>query len=158
MRAGAGEPFAYRSESGRFSVELPAESPSVRELTGSKFSITDNNVLHTVLAEGAEYSVEIHDIPRVAELVLSSDYILERSAEGLLEDMGAREIDSVESSFQGRPARKVAFEVPDRAFTGNLLLILAERRLYLVSVQHPRSIAPPDSIAPFFESFSFWPE
>ncbi len=58
MRATAGEPFAYRSEAGRFSVDLPAESVSVRELTGSKFSITDNNVLHSVVAEGAENRLE----------------------------------------------------------------------------------------------------
>jgi len=158
MRATAGEPFAYRSEAGRFSVDLPAESPSVHELTGSKFSITDNNVLHTVFAEGAEFSIEIHDIPRIAELLLSSHYILDRSVAGMLEDIGAREVGSTEASFQGKPAREVVFEIPERAFTGRSLLVLAERRLYLVSVQHPRSIPPPGSIAPFFESFSFWLE
>jgi hypothetical protein len=158
MRATAGEPFAYRSEDGRFSVDLPAEPMSVRELSESKFSITDNDVLHTVSAEGAEFAIEIHDIPRIAELLLTSRYILDRSVKGMLEDIGAREVDSAEASFQGKPAREVAFEIPDRALTGRLLLILAERRLYLVTVQHPRSITPPGSIAPFFESFSFWLE
>jgi hypothetical protein len=158
MRATAGEPFAYRSEAGRFSVDLPAEPPSVRELTGSKFSITDNNVLHTVVADGAEFAIEIHDIPRIAKLLMTSRYILDRSVAGMLEDIGAREVDSAEASFQGEPAREVTYEIPDRAFTGRLLLVLAERRLYLVSVQHSRSIAPPGSIAPFFESFSFWLE
>jgi hypothetical protein len=156
MRATAGESFAYRSEAGRFSVDLPAEPPSVRELTGSKFSITDNNVLHTVVADGAEFAIEIHDIPRIAKLLMTSRYILDRSVAGMLEDIGAREVDSAEASFQGEPAREVAYEIPDRAFTGRLLLVLAERRLYLVSVQHPRTIDPPGSVAPFFESFSFW--
>ena len=158
MRATAGEPFAYRSEAGRFSVDLPAESPSVHELTGSKFSITDNNVLHSVVAEGAEFAIEIHDIPLIAKLLLTSHYILDRSVEGMLEDIGAREVDSAEATFQGKPAREVAYEIPDRAFTGKLLLVLAERRLYLVTVQHPRTIDPPGSVAPFFESFSFWLE
>jgi hypothetical protein len=158
MRATADEPVTYRSEAGRFSVDFPAESPSVRELTGSKFSITDNNALHTVLAEEVEHSVEIHDIPRIAKLLLTSDYILDRSVEGMLEDMGAREVDSAEASFQGMPAREVVFENTDRALTGRLLAVLAERRLYLVTVQHPQSISPPGSIAPFFESFSFWIE
>jgi hypothetical protein len=158
IRATAGEPFVYRSEAGRFSVDLPAESPSVRELTGSKFSMTENDVLHTVIAEGVEYAVEIHDIPRIADLLLPSHYILDRSVEGMLEDIGAREVDSAEASFLGQPAREVAYEIPDRAFTGRLLLVLAERRLYMVSVQHPQSVAPPGSIAPFFESFSFWLE
>ena len=158
MRAAAGERFAYRSEAGRFSIDLPEQPPIVSELTGTKFSITDNDVLHTVFAEGAEFSIEIHDVPRISKLLLTSRYILDRSVAGMLEDIGAREIDSAEITFQGTPAREVAFEIPDRALTGRLLLILAERRLYLVTVQHPRSIAPPGSIAPFFESFSFWLE
>jgi hypothetical protein len=158
MRATAGELFAYRSEAGRFSVDFPAESPSVEEMSGSKFSITDNDVRHTVFAEGAEFAVEIHDIPRISKLLLTSHYVLQRSVEGMLEDIGAREVDSVETSLHGQPAREVAFENPDRAFTGRVLLVLAGRRLYLVSVRHPRSIDPPDGIAPFFESFSFWLE
>ncbi len=158
MPATAGERFAYRSEAGRFSIDLPEQSPLVRELTGSKFSITDNDVRHTVFSEGAEFAVEIHDIPRVAKFLLTGRYILERSVQGLLEDMGAREVTSAEISVEGQPAREVAFEIPDHAFTGRVLLVLAGRRLYLVSVQHPRSIDPPGSIAPFFESFSFWLE
>jgi hypothetical protein len=155
MRATAGERFAYRSEAGRFSIDFPEQPPAVQELTGSKFSITDNNVRYTAFAEGAEFAVEIHDIPRVAELLLTSQYILERSAKGMFEDIGAREVDSEKISIQGQLAREVAFEIPDRAFTGRLLLVLAGRRLYLVSVRHPRSIDPPASIASFFESFSF---
>ena len=158
MRVAAGERFAYRSETGRFSVDLPAEFPSIDELTGSKFSITNNDIRHTVFAEGAEFAVEIHDIPRVAEFLLTSRYVLERSAKGMLEDIGARTVDSVDISVQGQPAREVAFEIPDQAFTGRLLLVLAGRRLYLVSVRHPQSIAPPAAVAPFFESFSFWLE
>jgi hypothetical protein len=157
-RATADDLFVYRSEDGRFSVDLPAGPPTIRELTGSKFSITGNNVRHTVFDEGAEYAVEIHDIPRVAELMLTSHFVLQRSVKGMLDDIGAREVDSAEVSLQGKPAREVAFEIPDSQVKGRLLLVLAGRRLYLVSVRHPRSIDPPEVVAPFFESFSFWPE
>lgn len=158
VEAAAGDFRPYRSETGRFSVDFPGELPSIRELSGSKFSITDNDVRHTVFADGAEFAVEIHDIPRIAKLLLTSHYILDRTVKGMLEDIGARELDSAEVSLQGEPAREVAFEIPDREFTGRLLLILAGRRLYLVSVRHPQSIAPPGSIAPFLERFSFWLE
>jgi hypothetical protein len=158
MRATADDLVAYRPEAGRFSVDLPGESPSVRELTGPKFSITSNDVQHTALVGDAEFAVEIHDIPSVAKFLLTSDYILERAVRGMLDDIGGRAIDSVEVSLQGEPAREVRYEIPDREFTGRLLLVLAERRLYLVSVQHPQSIDPPSSITPFFESFSFWLE
>ncbi len=158
MDAAAGDLHPYRSETGRFSVDFPGGLPSIRELAGSKFSITDNDVRHTVFAEGAEFAVEIHDIPRVAKLLLTSHYILELSVKGMLEDIGAREVDSAEVSLQGEPAREVAFEIPDREFTGRLLLVLAGRRLYIVSVRHPQSIDPPSSIAPFLDRFSFWLE
>jgi hypothetical protein len=158
VRAAAGELFAYRSEAGRFSVDFPAESPSVEEMSESKFSITDNDVRHTVFADGAEFAVEIHDIPRISQLLLTSHYVLERSVEGMLEDIGAREIDSTETSLQGQPAREVIFETTDPPAVGRLLLVLAGRRLYMVSVRHPRSLDPPDTAARFFESFSFWLE
>jgi hypothetical protein len=150
--------YPYRSEVGRFSVVFPAGSPSVRELTGSKLSVTDNDAYHWVDHRGAEFAVEIHDIPRVAKLVLTSHYILDRTVEGKLEDIGAREIDSAETVFQGKPAREVEFEIPDQKFVGKLLFVLAGRRLYLVSVQHPQPLDPLDSIPGFFESFSFWLE
>jgi hypothetical protein len=40
MHATADDLFVYRSEDGRFIVDLPAEPPSIRALTASKFSIT----------------------------------------------------------------------------------------------------------------------
>jgi hypothetical protein len=154
----ASDLYPYRSEVGRFSVAFPAESPSVRELDGSKLSVTDNDAYHWVDHDGAEFAVEIHDIPRIAKLVLTSHYILDRTVDGKLEDIGAREIDSAETVFQGKPAREVDFEIPDQKFVGKLLFVLAERRLYLVSVQHPQPLDPLDSIPGFFESFSFWLE
>jgi hypothetical protein len=158
MRATADDLVVYRPEAGRFSIDLPGESPSVRELTGPKFSMTSNDVQHTAFVGDTEFAVEIHDIPSIAKFLLTSDYILERTVRGMLEDIGGREVDSVEASLQGEPAREVSYEIPDREFTGRLLLVLAGRRIYLVSVQHPRSIEPPSSIERFFESFSFWLE
>jgi hypothetical protein len=154
----AGDVYPYRSEAGRFSVAFPAGSPSVQELNGSKLSMTDNDAYHSVDHDGAEFAVEIHDIPRLAKLVLTSHFILDRTVEGKLEDIGAREVDSVETVLQGKPAREVDFEIPDQKFVGKLLFVLAERRLYLVSVQHPQPLDPLDSIPGFFESFSFWLE
>jgi hypothetical protein len=154
----ADERFVYRSEEGRFSVDLPVESPSVRELSGSKLSMTDNDVLHSVVSDGAEFAIETHDIPRVAKFLLTSRYILDRSVESMLEDIGAREVDSAKISFLGQPALEVEFEDFDEEFTGRLLLVLADRRLYMVTVQHPSSVDPPRFVAPFFESFSFWLE
>jgi len=159
MRSAAGQLHPYRSETARFSIDFPGDAdPSIRELTGSKFTTTDNDINYAVISDGVEFSVEIHDVPRFAMLMLTSHYILEHSVSGKLEDINAREVDSAVTSFQGEPAREVVFEASDRAFTGRMLLVLADRRLYLVGVQHPPSLDPQDVGARFFESFSFWPE
>ncbi len=158
MPASADDRVPYRSETGRFSVDFPAGSPSVRALEGSKFSITDNDVRHSVFAGGAEFVVEIHDIPRIAQFLLTSHYVLERAAHGMLDDIGGSALDSIETSVRDEPAREVAFEIPERAIEGRLLSVLVGRRLYLVSVRHPQSDDPPEASAPFFESFSFWRE
>jgi len=120
--------------------------------------MTDNDVLHSVVSDGAEFAIETHDIPRVAKFLLTNRYILDRSVESMLEDIGAREIDSAEISFLGQSAREVEFEDSDQKFAGRLLLVLAGRRLYMVTVQHPPSVDPPRFAAPFFASFSFWLE
>lgn len=154
--ATAGDPDPYRSESGRFSVDFRGKPPAIRELTGSKFSTTDNDVNYAVVADGVEFSVEIHDIPRFAKVLLTDHYILDQSVSGKLEDVGAREVTAAETTFQGEPARDVVFEAPDRAFVGRMFLILAGHRLYLVGVLHSPSLDPQVASARFFESFSFW--
>jgi hypothetical protein len=156
--AAAGDPDLYRSESARFSVDFSGKPPVIRELTGSKFSTTTNDVNYAVIVDGVEFSVEIHDIPRFAKMVLTDHYILDQSVSGKLEDIGAREVDAAETTFQGEPARDVAFEAPDRAFVGRMFLILAGHRLYLAGVLHPPSLDPRAASARFFASFSFWPE
>jgi hypothetical protein len=148
----------YRSDFGRFSVAFPGGSPVVRELEGSKFTMTGNDVNYAEVSDGVEYSVEIHDVPRFAKIMLTDHYILDRSVKGKLEDIGARSLDVVETSIQGEPAREVEFEALDRKFTGRMSLVLADRRLYLVGVLHPPSLDSQDAGARFFESFSFWLE
>jgi len=159
LGSAAGELRAYRSETGRFSVGFPgASDPAVIELAGDNFAMTENNFNYSVVSDGVEFSVEIHDIPRVARLMLSSDYILDHSVSGKLADMGAREIDVVERSFQGEPAREVVFAASNQTFTGKMLLVLDDRRIYLVGVMHSPSLDTREASARFFESFSFWSE
>jgi len=156
--AAADDFIPYRSERARFRADFPGGEPTVLMLEGSQFTVTDNDINYAVVSEGVEFSVEIHDIPRFARLVLTSHFILEESEDGKLEDMKARKIASAPTTYQGEPAREVSFEAIDGSFAGRMLLVLAEGRLYLVGVVHPPSLDPRDSAARFFESFSFWLE
>ncbi|MBW2494278.1 MAG: hypothetical protein JRE43_05970 [Deltaproteobacteria bacterium] len=160
MRSVADEsrPERYRSDFARFSVAFPGGSPVVRQLEGTKFTMTGNDVNYAEILDGVEYSVEIHDVPRFAKIMLTDHYILDQSVKGKLEDIGARSLDVVETSIQDEPAREVVFEALDRKFTGRMWLVLADRRLYLVGVLHPPSLDSQQVGARFFESFSFWLE
>ncbi len=151
-------PERYRSDFARFSVEFPGGSPVVRELEGTQFTMTGNDVNYAAISAGVEFSVEIHDVPRFAKLMLTDHYILDESVSGKLEDIGARKLDVVETSIQGEPAREVVFEALDRTFKGRMSLVLADRRLYLVGVLHPSSLDPGETSARFIKSFSFWLE
>ncbi len=148
--------FEFRSDSGRFRVGFPGMAPASRNLSTSKFTSTTHTVLHEVTIEETEFAVELHDIPQVAAMFLTHDFILDRAKAGMLEDIGARELASEEVSQQQQPARRVHYELPDRGLKGEALLVLAERRLYLVSAHHPRKLEPPVSFSTFLASFEFW--
>ena len=159
LDSAAGEPGTYRSDTGRFRVDFPGKSdPTVIVLEGDNFAMTKNNINYSIVSDGIEFSVEIHDIPRVARFMLGSDYILDESVSAKLADMSAREVDVVATSFQGEPAREVVFAADNQSFAGRMLLVLADRRIYLVGVLHPPSRDTREVSARFFESFSFWSE
>ena len=156
--ATASDLFDFRSDSGRFRIGFPGMAPASRNMPAAKFASTTNNVLHEVRVDETEFAVELHDIPRVAAMLLTHDFILERAKEGLLADIGAREVTSRDVSRQHHPARRVHYEVPDQGLQGELLLVLAKRRLYLVSAHYPTRHDPPATLSTFLESFEFWLE
>lgn len=161
LLAGAGwadDLYAFRSEPGRFKIGFPGELPRSTALSGEKFNTTDNDEHHVVEIEDARFSVELHDIPRAASLLLTDDFVLEQAAKGLLDDMGAQPIESASASRQDHPARWVSFEIPERHVRGDVMIVLADRRLYLVSARHPVERDPPISFGKFLESFRFWLE
>ena len=154
----AGELFDFHSEPGRFKIGFPGDAPASRALSGDKFSATDNDAYHVVEVDEAKFSVELHDIPRVASMLLTDDFVLEQAAKGMLNDIGGRQLEARRASRQDQPARWISFEIPDREVRGDVLLVLADRRLYLVSSHHPVEQHPPVSFAKFLESFRFWLE
>jgi hypothetical protein len=156
--ATAGDLFDFRSDSGRFRIEFPAMAPESRNLSAAKFTSTTNNIVHEVRVGETSFAVELHDIPRVAAMLLTRDYILERAKEGMLADMGARELSSRKVSRQQHPARRVRYEVPEQGLEGELLIVLVRRRLYLVSAQYPTQSKPPVMFSTFVDSFEFWLE
>ena len=102
--------------------------------------------------------MELHDIPKAAAWLLTDEFVLKQAAKGMLDDIGGRELQAQSASRQDQPARRVSFELPDREARGDVLLVLVDRRLYLVSAHHPVEQDPPVTFARFLESFRFWLE
>lgn len=156
--AHAGDPLRFRSESGRFLIGFPGGAPQRVDLSAEKFTLTTNNVQHLTRVDDARFAVEMHDIPRAASMFLSDEFVIEQAVRGMLDDMGGRELRSDPTERQNQPARRVAFELPDSGMRGDLLLVLAKRRLYLVTTVYPAQSEPPVPFDRYVDSFEFWLE
>ena len=154
--ASASDLFDFRSDSGRFRIGFPGMAPVSRNLSTAKFTATTNNILHEVTIGETEFAVEIHDIPRIAAMLLTEDFILESAKDGMLEDIEALELSSGEVSRQQHPARRARYEVPERGLEGELLIVLVKRRLYFVSAHYPTQNKPPVTFSTFLDGFEFW--
>lgn len=152
------EQYEFRSAFGRFAIGFPDKAPSEQQLTASKFSVTSNDTRYAVEVDRSEFVVELHDIPSVAARLLTDAFVLEQAKRGMLDDIRANELSSMALLLDRHPARRVRFEIPERAIRGDLLLLLAERRLYLVSARYPVDASPRVSFDRFIESFEFWTE
>jgi hypothetical protein len=100
----------------------------------------------------AEFTVEINDLPGVAAFLLSD------AADGLLDDIEARELASSPVTRQGYPGRRVRYEIlGGRHWVEEALLLLADTRLYIVMAGHRRATGEAPPTARFFESFEIRP-
>lgn len=157
-QAHAVELVDFHSESGRFRIAFPGPDPHTRQMSEEKFQLTTNNVQHHVEVDRTRFAVELHDIPRAAAMFLTDDFVLEQAKQGMLDDMGGQELTSNTVERQSHPARRVEFEIPESGLRGDLLLVLAKRRLYLVTSLYPKHDEPPIPFNAYAESFEFWLE
>ena len=143
--------LAYQDPDHSFVVDLP-ETPA-RTRT-SQWTVVGR--VHTELLvsfrEGAEFRVEVHGIPAVARWIVSEQGLLERAAADLLEGEGAQGAVETSEPAGGRPGRRVVYR--DAAGRpGEARFILADGRLYLLSVLWPLSDRERAGRERFFGSF-----
>lgn len=147
---------AFRSEEGRFSVPLPA-APAVTASTHHTLLGPIRGSMYAAELGDLSVSVELHDLPRIAAFLFSPDTILDRARKALLEGVGGRPLDAESAPHMGHPARDVRYALADPAFEiERALLVLVERRLYILIATWPEP-APSDAhLARLFESFEVW--
>jgi hypothetical protein len=147
---------AFRSEAGRFLVELPA-APEVHTASSSTFFGAVSHTKYTLRVENALVAVEVHDFPAVAATLLSSSAILEHTRRGVLDDMQARQIESHARTLHEMPALDFTYEVPGASTRRErALAVLVGHRIYLVTGMTEGSPGSHPEIGRFFESFRFW--
>jgi hypothetical protein len=152
--APVGQPF--RSDSGRFEVLMPGtpevESKS-RQTLGGRITSTQ----YSVERDAFEFWVEHHDLPAIAEVLLSSGSILSRAKDDFLDAIHGRERTFVETSLDGHPARTFSFEIPgERELVGDGLLTLVGSRLYIVAAVHPRRDPRGGLLDRLLKTFTVW--
>jgi hypothetical protein len=146
----------FRSERGRFAVQLP-ESPeeirATRVTLGGGVRWTE----YRARRGATELRVEHHDLPWLAKLLLTTDGLLKRAKDGLVSEEHGHELSSAGVSVQGYPAREVSFRVrAEQELAGDALLVLVGRRLYVLVTLGPQAERDASTLDRFFRSFEVW--
>ena len=160
MTAAAASPelewIPFRSERGRFAVELPGSPEEIRD-TRATLGGTVRRTEYLARRGATELRVEHHDLPWLATFLLTSDALLERSKNGLVSEEHGLELSSAGVLVQGYPAREVSFRVPaGQDLAGDALLVLVGRRLYVLVSLGPQAQRDATTLDRFFRSFEVW--
>ena len=143
----------FRSEAGRFRVELPAAPRIERSEHGTLMGPVIEVGFFAGWAD-REVVVIYEDIPAAARWVVPPSVILGRAAASLLEDAGGQEIESLQSKWRGHPARKLRYSLAGSvAQQVRVRLLLVESRLYLLMARWPLAEAMPPEVERFWASF-----
>ena len=151
---GAWEP--YRSEAGRFAVDLPGV-PVLSRASHRTLAGRIESAEYLLDAGPLELRVEHHDVPALAGFFVSDRGLLERAERDLVEGEEARTLEAADSRRGGFPAREVRYRLdPADGREGRALLVLVEGRLYVVAALHPPGAAAEPDLARFFGSLEVW--
>lgn len=154
----------YRSEAGRFTVDLPDE-PRQLQWTRNTWGGEVESTEFGVETDDVRLRIETHDMPRIARWVMSPSDLLKRASRGLLDDDGGEVVGTRELRMQNHPAWEVSYRITasredDWSATeaiGLARFVLVADRVYLLSTVNRGGRDPEAAITRFFDSFEFWP-
>jgi hypothetical protein len=144
-----------RPEMGGFQVAMHGE-PQYRRHEERTLAGRVVHEYYWVEHSGAKLDVERHELPRLATVFFSTDRLLDRVRDDLLEDVGAEATLEETISLQGYPGRRVVYErgepvsSPEESriyLVGNTLFVVATGA-YLPETREP-------IVDRFFASFRF---
>lgn len=153
------EPLLRRveSEEGGFRASLREPLPEP-ERRSRPTLLGPVHEVHYVMPWGdGKVSVEFYDIPRLATLIVPSGLLLAQAADGLVEDMQARELERTLLQRQGHPACLVTYALPREQGIERALIALAGSRLYLLVVTSAPGAALGPELERVVDSFEILP-
>jgi len=142
----------------RFRILLPAEPLRTENVRSTWVGSVSELRLQGELA-GAEFIVEVRDLPPGTRFVVTRNYIFSQVKEGFLKDGERPEIFDKEITLGGYPGRHIRYEDPAREggdWVEDALILLARHRLYFVVVARQRAREAALPIQAFFRSFELW--
>jgi hypothetical protein len=146
----------FRSETGRFAVELPT-SPKLTHTRQGSLVGTIESAEYRVEAGLLELRVEHHDVPALAAFFVSDRGLLERAQDDLVAGEEALELSASESQVDDRLVREVHYRVlAEGGRDGRARFQLVGGRLYVQAALFPRDRAEDPALERFFASFEVW--
>lgn len=148
----------FESKEGRFRAVFPStpvETTETRDtivgsLTGYRFEVEDKN-------RDTFFLVEYRDLPTLARFFMSDETLVRRAATSLAEHVESTVQRDERSEMKGHESRSLRFQRIDETKQLRLaLVILVEKRLYLVIAGVPPGPAQEKLAAEFIASFEFW--
>ena len=144
----------YRSEPGRFEVELPGP-PALSRTAHRSFVGTIESVEYLVELGALELRVEHHDVPVVASFFVSEGGLLQRAQQDLVEGEQAQALGAEELRRDGRLVREVRYRLaPEDGRDGRARFLLVDGRLYVLAALYPPERRADPALERFFDSFA----
>ena len=147
--------FEFRSEEGRFQVELPVEPKSHRESRSTMLGkVAETH--HRLEFRGARIGIEVHELPGMAATIIPGSLILDRTRAGIVADMNGREVAARELTHQGYPARDFTYAVDEPEGFERALVVLVGSRVYVMTGLTSENPAEHPVVNRVFRSFIVW--
>jgi len=148
----------FESSALRFRIALPSE-PTQSEAVRS--TLVGKVKEFRLMAEmpGAEFVVQVRELPRAARWFASESFILSEVKDGFLKGGDRPELSDEPITQNGHTGRHLRYQDPQRGdgdWVEDALIFLVKNHLYFVVVARNGSAGPELPIQTFFRSFELW--
>ena len=148
----------FESEGLRFRIWLPPEPVRTEDVRSTFVGDVSEFQLLAKLP-GAEFVVQVRELPRATRWFVTDNYILSQVKDGFLEDGERPELSDEPITLAGYSGRYLRYEDPKRGdgdWVEDAQIFLVKNHLYFVVVARNTSAEAGLPIEAFFRSFELW--